>query len=388
MSVYVDGLGTIRTWDTGSSDIVLDPGYSNNFRYISFNYHTSFDYGLVMSGITPLTVRHPKRQEINIPYSHGSLDVSTQDGNLYFDDREVTYNFGAIVQRLFTGEKFETNNEINKRCQHLMSNITNWLMPAQSNTTEEQPFSGIGDLYDNCAGTYSNSRCVKLEISKDFYDEYWVLAISATFKLGQLTSINSDVGEADMLIPSEELREIIFNGSTSFTKRLFMSGSTPLSAVTSKRASITSNIMDGEIDRSYFPTIVNGQRKSIIFYEDRKIDYTFYRIWHRTENNTHDINLWMQNSIEEIANWLYMTNNLTNVVEWNGMKMKGVGILKDSFNYTFGEEEEGYSLMFARCTGLNVSKVLGADYWILVIQPQFTVYPFAKDNETGGPVLL
>lgn len=379
MGFKIDGLGTYRTFVDVNSDILLDENY-DNFRYISFNNDTSFNYGLIMSGSTPLSIKTPKRSTITIPYSHGSLDTSWQDGQLYFNDREITYNFGYIIDRLYTSSDrgFEYNDEVNHRCQLAISEIECWLQPC----TDFQTTSAVGDLVDSHAGTYHNARCTRIDVSKAFSANFCVLSFKITFKVGPHLT-NTTEGTDWQYVPSEAntLRNIIFGSYAFASNNWILTNSTPLSTITTKRDEVSSQIMDGSIDRSYVP-YNNNTNSARVFYEDRTINYTFNKIWEKQDQLPQEknkaYNKWMQGALENLATSLYSINTTQT---WDNVKMKGVASIFDS-------AYPNRAFMFARCTGISYTKTIANGYWILGVTVQFTTYPFVRDTRDDSKILL
>ena len=370
MGFYVEGLGYVNDFN----GITLDE-HHENFRSITYNNRNSFDYGLIMSGLTPLLPpKKPKRQTIEIPYAHGSIDVSQADGQLYFEDREITYNFAKFITRDETYGPSNENDHMNRMIQTFTASLEDWLNIARKRKRYSGQSTEFSKLYDSCF-TLNNARCTGINISKTFKRDYWVLTVQISFK-GEpdIPAIASNV-QWKNLDPGNVRRDIWFNNNYPSNHSLYMTGSTPLSQLVIKRDEITSNIMQGSIDRSYQkgdPVTIDGvvYDKYTPFYQDRTISYSFMAMFKSAGLNCITKNRACQAKIESVSNWLY--GNTMTYTEGD-LSMKGCPPLKDS-----SLTSSGYHFPFGRCTNLSVQKQITNDYWMLVFTIGFTVYPIAK----------
>lgn len=317
----------------------------DNFRYLSFTYlgdtKTSLDMGLIMSGNTPLSLKTPRRQTMDIDYMNGTVDISWQTGQLHFDDRSITYNFARYIQR----GPDDTLDEMNAKCEAAIKEVTDWAV-----------LSDDGRMYDSGAGTYSKVRMQSLNTQKAFSKEFWILNMQIAFKthpdLENGWSYPQYVLPKTIINPEYDYlaRTFTFDNRPAFDAyKLFVSGSTQLVDPPIKYRELTLPFVDGTENRGRF-------------YGDTQISYTC-NFFMDNNDNKNRMNWKCQAAVEHIMNWLYGVNSTD---EYEGIQMKGTAKLEDTALGTFH---------LARCTGLSVSKSMSPQYWILTYNITFTTYP-------------
>ena len=97
-----------------------------NMRHIIFNGESDEYHGLVMSGNTPILKPVPKRDSVTVPYSDGSIDKSELDGQLYFENLEISYILLAIIPRVYNGS-VRNINQMNSAFDSKITEVENWL---------------------------------------------------------------------------------------------------------------------------------------------------------------------------------------------------------------------------------------------------------------------
>lgn len=317
----------------------------DNFRYLSFTYlgdtKTSLDMGLIMSGNTPLSLKTPRRQTMDIDYMNGTIDISWQTGELHFDDRNITYNFARYIQR----DPDDTLDEMNEKCEQAISEITEWAV-----------LNDDGKMYDSGAGEYSKVRLQSINTQKAFSKEFWILNMQIAFKTHP-DLINSypypqHAVPKTIITPDQNYlaRTFTFDGRNVFDAwHLYVSGSTQLVDPPIKYRELTLPFVDGVENRGRF-------------YGDTQITYTCNFFIENTFNKN-EMNRKCQAAVEHIMDWLYGVDFTDS---YEGIQMKGTTILEDTALGTFH---------LARCTGLSVSKSMSPQYWILTYNITFTTYP-------------
>lgn len=162
---------------------------------------------------------------------------------------------------------------------------------------------------------------------------------------------------------TDDARYIVINGSSSRALGLIMAGSTPVSTVTPKLSSLSVQYSDGTIDTSR----VSGA----LHYEDRTISYNFtYQISRYNGDGTRKtmnaLNREVTEKISQITQWAYGEGNYKNTRS---------NTLYDTA-YWNPTENEGYYFYKARCSGLQSSKVVSGDNWIVQFSISFIFDPY------------
>lgn len=113
-------------------------------RSITFNNRNSLnDFGAYITTETSIGDVSPRTPSIKIPYRNGSLQAGRATGQIYYDDRELTYGFKL---------KASTRAMLNDR----MMALKNWLMSDGTNTITDSSISGYH--FEQCICTSITER--------------------------------------------------------------------------------------------------------------------------------------------------------------------------------------------------------------------------------------
>ena len=330
----------------------LPPGLQidDNYRYLSITYNgtatTSLQMGLIMSGNTPLSWKKPRRASMEIPYMNGTVDLSWQHGSLLFEDRELTYAFASYIPRY----ESDSLSDVNHRCDAQEESIRYWL-----------EHSDNGYLYDSGAGTYYNFKPTGIKVEKSFSQDFWIMAVELKLKVSPTMTPNRSTypAAADIKTALEVLEDgsEIFKGrSFSFNNKdayedfnLYISGKTHLAPPQIKYIEKEMPYVDGtyNLGKYYGDTVF-------------ELDAYFFL---ENEGSRNEMNSKCQAAVEKVVDWIY---SAVTTDTYNGISMRGCTIFSDSAMGTFH---------LARCTGMNISKMIYEPLWIIVYQMQFTTYP-------------
>ena len=334
----------------------LPPGLQidDNYRYLRITYNgtptTSLQMGLIMSGNTPLSWKKPRRASMDIPYMNGTVDLSWQHGSMLFEDRELTYNFASYIPRYPDDDL----DDINGRCDEQEESIRNYF---------EHPDDG--QLYDSGAGTYYHYKITGIKVQKSFSQDFWIMAIELKFKVDAAMNPNKSTYPT----PADIVTELDRDGSEFFTGRsfffngkdvyddfkLYISGNTHLAPPQIKYIEQEMPYVDGtyNLGKYYGDTVF-------------ELDAYFFLENYGSRN---EMNSKCQGAVEKVVDWLYGPGTTDT---YNGISMKGCSELHDSALGTFH---------LARCTGININKIMYEPIWIIVYQIQFTTYPRLSSEE-------
>lgn len=320
---------------------------TDDFRYITINGITSHQKGLIMSGNTPLSIKTPRRQTMNLDGFHGSIDISWQKGALYYDDRLLKYSFAMFVPR--GTESNETLSNMNDACENEIQDLYLWVSSLDGLNSDKI-------LDDSGAGRYNQVKFEGMEISKTFKNDMWILSITMEFRTHpEMASIPayptpSQVAtalELDVYIG----RDFSFAGKNSwYDFHLYVSGPTALEDPPIKHNYMTLPFLNGNVNRG-------------VYYEDDIISYKCIFILDNI-GNRNEMNRKCQSATEHIMNWLYSVGG--SQIGPDNLTMKGTSDLNDSALGKF---------VFARCTGFSVTKSMSDLYWLLTYDITFTTYP-------------
>lgn len=109
-------------------------------RSITFNNRNSLnDFGAYITTETSIGDVTPRTPSVKIPYRNGSLQTGRATGQIYYDDRELTYGFKL---------KASTRPMLNDR----MMALKNWLMSDGTNTIADSSISGYHFEQCICTG--------------------------------------------------------------------------------------------------------------------------------------------------------------------------------------------------------------------------------------------
>lgn len=325
----------------------LPPGIdvnTGNFRYITIDGITSLDKGLVMSGNTPLFVKNPRRKTMDIDGMHGTIDISWQKGQLYYDNRILKYNFALFVPR-YDNDSLE---DINLRCENEIISIHNWCNRLDG--------SGNSMLLDSGAGRFFEVKLESINAEKTFKVNTWVLTIELEFRAHpEMVPIyftyptTSDIKTALDTVQYQDGRSFSYGSLNTSDLNLYISGPTALEEPPIKHKLMELPFRNGNADLG-------------LYYGDDTIAYRCILILDN-QGTRNDMNAKCQAATEYIMNLLY---GATDATEHAGIQMKGTATLTDSALGTF---------YFARCTGFGATKSMTDSYWIVSFNITFTTYP-------------
>lgn len=181
---------------------VMSLTHADKFKYRSIIYHgknSMTDMGLMMIGSTPLSQLTPKSVREEIAYADGDLDLSEVDGEVYFEEREITYTFisiedyvrgmegkPALKNRLvtnFTNDIYEWAYKQNVSSDIYRSDVYDGVEPGS-------PFDELlgvlapNEMYDYGYGVYKFTGVSKptIQVQKGMFNNVWVEQLSMTFK--------------------------------------------------------------------------------------------------------------------------------------------------------------------------------------------------------------
>lgn len=99
-------------------------------RSITFNNKNSLDdFGAYITTETSIGDVTPRTPSIKIPYRNGSLQAGRATGQIYYDDRELTYGF-----------KLKASSRT--ALTTALSNLKTWLMSSGTNTISDSTITG------------------------------------------------------------------------------------------------------------------------------------------------------------------------------------------------------------------------------------------------------
>lgn len=300
-----------------------------------------------MSGNTPLFIKNPRRNTMDIDGMHGTIDISWQKGQLYFEPRTLNYTFALFVPR-YDNDSLE---DVNDRCETEILSICNWAHQLDGSSTSS------AQLYDSGAGTFYEVKLENLNVEKTFKVNTWILTAQMEFKahpeMVPITSTYptpSDTQTALDTIQYQHGRHFYFYNKDSFDDwNFYISGPTALEQPHTKQ------------DWQTLP-FKQGSAYKGLSYDDDTLSYRCVLILDNT-GTRNDMNAKCQAAVENIMTWLYGAQDQT---AHSGIQMKGTSTLHDS--------ALGY-FYFARCTGFSVTKSMTDSYWILSFNITFTTYP-------------
>lgn len=180
----------------------------------------------------------------------------------------------------------------------------------------------------------------------------------------------NSTGSSGQWVPSgpeeepNDFRYIYINGSTSLSHGLVMSGNTPLSVRTPKTSSVSIPYSHGSVDLSK----ADGR----LYFNERNLRYTFAAFIDRWANRgssaeyiltLNEINRKVQNLYSELEDWLYSAATTT------GTSLNDCGVA-----YTG-----------VACTGIEISKSLFPEMWVLTVVITFVANP---SNNLSSSVLF
>lgn len=176
-----------------------------NKQYVhrSIVYHgknSMTDMNLMMIGSTPLSQLTPKETREEIAYADGDLDLSTVDGKVYFQKREITYTFVSVEDYDAALHNYPVVK--NRAVTNTATDIYNWLYFQNESTVlyrhdmndQVEPGSPLDDmigtveadeLYDYAYDLYKFVKvgAPVVQISKAMFNDIWVEQIQITFKV-------------------------------------------------------------------------------------------------------------------------------------------------------------------------------------------------------------
>ena len=320
---------------------------TDDLRYITINGITSLQKGLIMSGNTPLSIKTPRRQTLNLDGFHGSIDISWQKGTLYYDDRLLKYTFAMFIPRRI--EYHETLPDINAACESEIEDLYLWVSYLDG-------LSSNKTLADSGAGTYSQVKFEGMEVSKTFKNDMWILSITMEFRTHPTMEPTWAYPAPSQVTTELELdgytgRKFSFAGHNSWDDfHLYVSGPTALEDPPIKHNYMTLPFLDGNVNRG-------------VYYEDDIISYKCIFIMDNV-GTRNEMNAKCQGAVEAMMTWLYSPGESR--IGPSNLTMAGTSDLNDGALGTF---------VFARCTGFSVTKSMSDLYWLLTYDITFTAYP-------------
>lgn len=347
-------------------------------RHMSFNGYDDTDFGLVLSGITPLIVPKPKQSSITVAYAHGSIDTSEIDGTLYWEDLDIEFPFACVVPKIQNGRVINTD-EMNALCSEKLREIEDWL------------YSGPGLLEDTgWSFSLPDAECQSIQVNKVVGSSHWVIEVKAQFKAPFSLSLSSPIVETSERIG----RFLVYNGGASYEYGLVMSGATPVITSNPKISSMDWPHRNGALNLSHCRNGLTSGKDSL-FFNDRNISYRFFKRFSKYLNGepipTYLMHRIVQDFVLSICYWLYVHygagfSTIDGNVTYGGSKT----FLADSAWMDPDDIEPGASvdckfLCSARCTSLSVSKNIYADSWGLVLEVGFTTYPTFSSGKLYFP---
>ena len=336
-------------------------------RYISFGGYTNMDYGLTLSGNTPLIIPKPKNSSVEVPYANGTVDTSELTGTLYFNNSDVKYQLVAYIPTWVNGVA-RTTDVMNSLVTQKINDVMDWL------------HSGPALLIDTgLPRDISNADCINLEVDKTVLADYWVVKFVAQFSGDAIPLLATPPYEARARVG----RFIVYNGRTSIDVGLDMVGLTPVTVINPKVKSASLTNKNGTLNLSHCRDGKTSGKDSL-FYQDATITYKFTKFFKTKEGSTtygqEAMNRRLQTYVEEVCAWLYLHPNASFItidgnVSYGGdtmMLMDSAWI--DGPVPSSGNVNCGF-LPSARVTDLNIEKTVFPDRWGLMFEITFTTYP-------------
>ena len=354
-------------------------GVLDNARYITFNGTSNTYYGLVMSGNTPLLVPKPKQTSITVPYSHGTIDTSELDNQLYWNDLSISYSFVVTIPVLYSGT-YRTTDQMNALCTDKIDEVDAWL------------YSGPATLADTgWTFSLSDAECTSINAQKVIKESLWAIRFDVAFKAPFTLTMSRPTTVSSSRIG----RFILYNGGASYEYGLVMSGSTPLSAETPKITSMDWPHKNGSLNLSHCRQ-GNTSGKDSLFFNDRQITYNFFKSFSKYDNQGHEIPAYLMNQelqdfVLDICCWLYKHTGNSFVTIDGNVTYGGTSImLADSAWISGTTIPVGGSvscdiLPSARVSNLNVNKSIANDLWALAFEVTFTTYPIFSSGSIYFP---
>lgn len=175
-------------------------------RFIIYNGAASYEYGLVMSGSTPLTAENPKFQVMDWPHRNGGLNLShcrngltSGKNSLFFNDRSIAYKFFKRFPKYYNGEPIPTYL-MHRMLQDFVIEICYWLydhsgssfVTIDGNVTYGGTSIMLADSAWLNAATITpgetvrskilpSARVSSLSVTKSIYADCWGIVFEVTF---------------------------------------------------------------------------------------------------------------------------------------------------------------------------------------------------------------
>ena len=343
---------------------MLDLDYSR--RHIIFNGVSDSYHDLVMAGNTPLLIPKPKRSSVEVAYSNGTVDTSELNGDLYFEDYEISYVFTCKLLTVRNGV-VQTTEQMNGYVNDKIQDVEDWL------------YSGPATLTDyGLPKQYANADCTSITSEKVASPSYWMIKFTVTFRFPfDMTFTISFPYQRDF-----SGRYLVFNGQISSNIGLVMIGSTPTTSMTPKTNYMDWPKKNGSLNLTHCKDGASSGKDSM-FYRDRTITYKFVHFIDKGTKNPCQLNLECQNYVDMVCSWLYHHSSVLSFVTIDGMITYGgtesmlidSGWIDPDYDPYVGGYVDCDCLPSARCTGFNASKILSGDKWGVSFEITFTTYP-------------
>lgn len=178
-------------------------------RFIVYNGRTSYDTGLEMISMTPVTVVNGKNKTVDIANMDGTLNIthgrnglSSGKDSMFFKDISISYKFIKTFKKEYTsqGQKHQyTQDQMCQQLQEYVDAICNWLYkhPNASFITidgyvsyggtemmlmDSAWIAGTIPDYGYCTCRYlPSARVTGLDIEKSIFSDCWALTFDVTF---------------------------------------------------------------------------------------------------------------------------------------------------------------------------------------------------------------
>lgn len=348
-------------------------------RHITFNGKTDTYYGLVMSGNTPLLVPTPKQSSVSVSYSHGTIDTSEVDGQIYWNDLNIAYTFACLIPILHNGV-IRSTDEMNVLCDIKAKEVDEWLYSGPA-TLEDTGWSFI--LY--------NAECQNIAVTKVCEDTHWIIKFEVTF----VAPFNLTITRPSIESNIRKGRFILYNGGASYQYGLLMVGNTPLTTEEPKISSVDWTHKNGVLNLSHCRNGLTSGKDSL-FFKDRTITYSFYKSFPRYNGQDQAISTWKMNEsvqdfILKMCCWLYdhTGNSFVSIdgnVTYGGLSiMLADSAWLNSTTIPSGGSVQCRILPSARVSGLTFTKTIFADSWGLTMEVTFTTYPVFSNGSIYFP---
>lgn len=176
-------------------------------RFILYNGGASYEYGLIMSGNTPLTVEEPKITNMEWPHKNGTLNLSHcrkgethGKSSLFFKDRTIKYNFFKSFSKYYENRTVKPTYAIHREMQDFIIEMCCWMykhtnqsfVTIDGNVTYGGTSIMLADsallLSDNIPVGDSvpckflpSARVTDLTFTKNIFNDIWALTMEVTF---------------------------------------------------------------------------------------------------------------------------------------------------------------------------------------------------------------